>query len=205
MDIQLGYWRWKIYRWNEHPNPFRGRHDLAVEWLRRVSSSSMVMPELRALLERTGLGVATRRDDQQVLEEVAARLSSGEFQVCAESSHPFHTPEFKVVPPDAGAEAEEELAAMTEPPPAPASPPPMEEPEEAPVEQPAPAVSTAAAVADSPAPPPPAPAATTFSDTVNAAATAALMKKAAEEGIPFCEECERIKRKQSAAAAQSVN
>ena len=214
MDIQLGYWRWKIYRWNEHPNPFRGRHDLALEWLRRLSNNGMAMPELRSLLERAGLGVSNRPDDQHVLEEVAARLSSGEFQVCAESSHPFHSPEAKVVPPDASAAAVEALEAITQapPPPAATAAPAAASPAPSPLAQPA-QESTLSQNADPAAIAPtgfdgetPRTLVTaTFSDTVDAAAIAVLMKKAAEEGLPFCEECERAKRRQEAAARQGEN
>jgi len=55
MDIQLGYWRWRIYRWNEHPNPFLGRPDLALEWLRRFQDDGLAMSELRDLLDGTSL------------------------------------------------------------------------------------------------------------------------------------------------------
>jgi hypothetical protein len=175
MDIQHGYFRWKIYRWNDHPNPFRGRQDLALTWLRRFQSDRLVMTELRALIER-GRGSGYRlASDAQLLEEIAEGLSTGEFYVCAEASHPFHVAETEVVPPDPDSEA---LAAVEQAPaPAAAAPPP------APAEAPADAQ-------DAPTLPPEA----------DAEAIAQSLQQAAETGKPFCEECQKAKAAQAAPA-----
>ena len=170
MDIQLGYWRWKVYRWNEHPNPFRGRSDLALEWLRRFQNDRLVMSELRATLSAAGANAQFWPDDKRVLEEVAARLSSGEFHLCAEASYPFRTPEAKIMPPDPDAEAAAQI--MSAPP--------------------------AAAPAPAPAPEPEPPA--TLSQNADAAQIAEVLKQAAQRGTPFCEECAKAAAAKSAAA-----
>jgi hypothetical protein len=120
MQIEHGYWRWKIYRWDRHPNRFRGRADLALAWLQRFENDRRVMSELRHLLVESG-NAMPRATDRQVLEDIAQRLAAGELHVCAESSHPFHhdTTEVKIP-----AESEEEPAAGPSPAPAPAPPPP---------------------------------------------------------------------------------
>lgn len=160
MDIQLGYWRWKVYRWNEHPNPFRGRADLALEWLRRFQNDRLVMSELRATLAAAGATTQFSPDDKRVLEEVAARLSSGEFHVCAEASYPFRTPEAKIMPPDPDAETAAQIMSA---PPAPPSPAPAPAPE-----------------AEPPA---------TLPQNADAAQIAEALRQAAQQGTPFCEEC----------------
>lgn len=168
MDIQLGYWRWKIYRWNEHPNPFRGRSDLALEWLRRFQKDRLVMSELRAQLSRAGLDSQLwSADDNRVLQEVAVRLSSGEFQVCAESSHPFQTAVASVTPVDPEAQ---EAAEILNAPPAPA-PTPAPKPEPAP--------------------------APTLAESADAVMIAEVLKQAAQTGAPFCEECQKAKQAQA--------
>jgi hypothetical protein len=168
MDIQVGYWRWKIYRWNEHPNPFRGRSDLALEWLRRFQKDRMVMSELRAQLSRAGLDAQLgSADDNRVLQEVAVRLSSGEFQVCAESSHPFQTAVASVTPTDPEAEAAAEIL----------NAPPAPTPTPAPKPEPAPAP--------------------TLAGDADAAMIAEVLKQAAQTGAPFCEECQKAKQAQA--------
>src|SRR4051794_38231531 len=102
MQIHVGYTRWKIYRWNDHPNPFRGRNDLALQWVRSFENDRQALADLRSLL-----GTAALRgwSKQQVFEEVASKLSSGEFQVCAELGHPINQAEMVVVPADPAAAA----------------------------------------------------------------------------------------------------
>ena len=219
MDIQLGYWRWKIYRWNEHPNPFRGRSDLALEWLRRFQNNRMVMAELRDKLASAGANLPKWSDDGRVLQEVADRLSSGEFQVCAESSHPFQTAAAVVTPPDPEAEAAAQiLAAPREaPPPPPPAPAAESEPEPTLSSCADPAATAenlkqaagegvpfceecakaAAGQQIQPSPvPPPAPE-STLPGSADAAAIAQSLQNAASDGTPFCEECERARRAQA--------
>jgi hypothetical protein len=84
MDLKLDAWRWKIYRWNEHPNPFQGRPDLALEWLSKSSADSLTITQLRGLLNESGNNGLHARSDKAVLEEVARRLSTGELHLGAE-------------------------------------------------------------------------------------------------------------------------
>jgi hypothetical protein len=210
MDIQLGYWRWKIYRWNEHPNPFRGRSDLALEWLRRFQNDRMVMSELRATLTAAAGSNAQRwADDNRVLQEVAARLSSGEFYVCAESSYPINTPIAAVTPPDAA-------PVEVPPPPPPPSPAPKPPPEPEPSLSPDADAAQIAAVLQQaaqegtpfceecarlaaqaqPQPaklPPPPPPETTLPDAADPVAIAQSLQAAAQNGTPLCVECERLR------------
>jgi hypothetical protein len=175
MEIEHGYWRWKIFRWDRHPNPFRGRPDLAINWLRRFERDGRVMSELRQLLADSRDNTLRRPTDRQVIEDVARRLSSGELLVCAESSHPFHldVTEVKVAAPlPASKEALDEL--MQSPPPkAPAPPPPAPAP--APIEPTLPPNADETRIADA-------------------------LKEAAQKGTPFCEECQK-----APAAARSLS
>jgi hypothetical protein len=84
MDLKLDAWRWKIYRWNEHPNPFQGRPDLALEWLSKSGADSLTMTQLRGLLSDSGNHTVYSRDDKTVLDEIARRLSTGELHLGAE-------------------------------------------------------------------------------------------------------------------------
>lgn len=218
MDIQLGYWRWKVYRWNEHPNPFRGRSDLALEWLRRFQNDRLVMSELRATLAAAGANTQFWPDDKRVLEEVAARLSSGEFHVCAESSYPFHTPAAEVVPPDPDAETAAQVMSAPPAAPAPAPPPEVETqptlPQNADPAQIAEVLKQAAqkgtpfceecakaaqaaklnpAAELPPAPPPE----STLPPSVDPVAMAESLQTASEDGTAFCAECERLRQAQA--------
>ncbi|MGA2721381.1 MAG: hypothetical protein ABSG79_03105 [Bryobacteraceae bacterium] len=199
MDIQLGYWRWRIYRWNEHPNPFLGRPDLALEWLRRFQDDGLAMSELRDLLDGTSLQFPEHR---QLLEDVAARISSGELHVCAQASHPYPQEI-----PDVGLAEEAPMPEVpvrkATPPPPPLPPPESTLPENADAVRIATALQQAAEIgapfceecaklaqqkalaASLPASPPP--------PAIDNVAIAALMKQAAAEGRPFCEECERAR------------
>jgi len=174
MDVQLGYWRRKIYRWNEHPNPFQGRSDLALSWLRRFQSDRLVMSELRTLLDRAA-NPLSRSSDDAVLKEVAARLSSGEFHICTEYGHPIHMAVADVQPADPDAAAKEALE-NAPPARAPAPPPP----------------------APAPAPAP------TIPENADAAQIASVLTEAAQEGAPFCEVCEKAKAEEAAAAAAAA-
>ena len=63
-----------------------------------------------------------------------------------------------------------------------------------------------AAKPPAPAPPPPAPepAPLTFKKDANAVRQAATLIQAAEEGLPFCEECNRLAEEEAQADAASV-
>ena len=88
MDIQLGYWRWKLFRWNDHPNPYRNRSDLALHWLRQFQSNASTMAELQNLLGITVTGSYAPTDPQLILQQIADKMASGEIQVCAEICGP---------------------------------------------------------------------------------------------------------------------
>jgi diadenosine tetraphosphatase ApaH/serine/threonine PP2A family protein phosphatase len=179
MKAQLGYWRWKVYRWNEHANPFRDRYELALEWLRQHQNDRAFLEELRATLIRCGLVYLPLDDSRRILEEVARRLSTGELHLCGEFFDPFYSP--GAVPAPAEEQPIPARAAPVAPPPA--APPP------APAPAPAPAQQTTAST--SPA---------AVSSTTDAAATAQALKDAAQSGIPFCEECEKAKQAAKKAA-----
>jgi hypothetical protein len=206
MDIQLGYWRWKVYRWNEHPNPFRGRADLALEWLRRFRNDRLIMSELRATLSAAGVNGQRSSDDNHVLEEVAARLSSGEFYVCAESSYPFHTAAVDVTPadaPDTVVEPPPPAAPAPAPKPAPETEPEPTLPQDADPAAIAQALQQAAqtgtpfcaecekakALAKAHAPVEE----STLPDSADAEEIAESLQAASRTGTPFCAECEKAR------------
>lgn len=212
MDIQIGYWRRRIYHWHEHPNPFRGRVDLALNWLVPFRTNAFVMEELRALLSRGGASLFSL-DDQAVLSAVAERISTGELQVCGEFCGPLHAEAEVFVE-----ELESVPAISSPPPPAPPPPSPPEEDTFPPGLDPiaAAAVLTKAAEAGAPfceecekakAAPAPAPAplppASTFPEGVDTAAIAAALVQASAEGVPFCEECMRARLAQQRELAAS--
>jgi hypothetical protein len=154
MDIQLGYWRWKLFRWNEHPNPYRNRPDLALSWLTRFQNDPAVMSDLRNLLG------ASITDPQTILQQIAGKLSSGEIYVCMESCGPVS---LTAEATEAQEQVEPDLSQMR----AQSSPAP-------------------------PPAPPPAPE-STLGPATDAAATAQVLKDAARDGVPFCEECEKAR------------
>ena len=160
---QFGSWRWRIHRWNEHPNPFRGRADLALQWLRQFEGEAYLIDELRDLM---GPGALSRASDsRQILEETAHRLAAGELQLCGEYCGAYHSRSDFRFEETGGDEIE------TTPSPAPA-----------------PAVSSAA-TADAQSETPQEQAEAAVSPATDAETTAQAMKDAAEEGVPFCEEC----------------
>ena len=69
-----------------------------------------------------------------------------------------------------------------------------------PVPQPA-AAAPAASPRAAPAPAPAAPVETTFAPNLDVAAQVAVLVQAAQDGVPFCEECERAKRERAEATA----
>jgi len=163
---QFGSWRWRIHRWNEHPNPFRGRADLALQWLRQFEDEAYLLDELREILGPGALSRAT--DNRRILEEVAQRLASGELQLCGEYCGAYHSRTDYRFEETGGDEIE------TTPSSAPA---------------PTPAVSSAATAAATQSETPQETAEAAVSPGTDAEATAQAMKAAAKEGVPFCEEC----------------
>lgn len=156
---EFGLWRWTIHRWNEHPNPFLGRPDLALQWLRQYESEPLFLQELRRLIEAPAVFHVS---DAQVLKDAAEQLSAGRLQMCGEFCGHYRSPATDVK------FAEEEVIPPKAPPPAPApSPPPSQE----------------------------APAPAAFSSNTDEQAQADALKTAAENGTPFCEECEKAKPK----------
>jgi len=184
--------RWKIYRWNEQPNPFRGRNEAALKWVRELGQDRAAMTELRNLV---GAANGRRLTDVQVFEEVAARLTSGEFQVCADTGPLGQLADSTVVPaePAAATQTRAILDSLPPSPPKPKTDPPPKAPETppAPPEKPKPLSSDSA---DSP----------TMGDKTDAEKTAETLKKASEDGTPFCEECQKAKEEQEARKQQSA-
>jgi hypothetical protein len=156
MEIQLGYWRWKLFRWSDHPNPYRNSPDLALAWLTQFQSNSIIMQEFRDLLGPSLNGSYSSPDPQIVLKQIAEKLSTGEIQACAQPCGPV----ISNVMGSITEETEEDIAPLVKSKPAPApDPEPAPEPE------------------------------STLSPDCDPAATAQALKDAAEEGVPFCEEC----------------
>jgi hypothetical protein len=88
MDIQLGYWRWKLFRWNDHPNPYRNRSDLAFTWLSQFQGNALAMSELQNLLGHSVTGAYAPLDPKLLLQQIADKMASGEIQVCPEVCGP---------------------------------------------------------------------------------------------------------------------
>jgi hypothetical protein len=170
MDTQLGYWRWKFFRWNEHPNPYRNRPDLAQIWLNQFKDNSSAMAELQVLLNNSATGAYVTTDPSLVLQQMAEKMATGEIQVCVEVCGPVALKSVALIVPD---EVEPELSRLT------ATPAP----------------------APSPAPEPPQE--STFGPNNDPVCQAQSLKKAAEEGAPFCEECEKAAQAQRKQANQA--
>lgn len=161
MDTQLGYWRWKLFRWNEYPNLYRNRPEDALNWLRQYQTDAMVMAELTDLLRNSTTGGYIPTDPQLILQQLAEKMSSGEILLAVELCGPA-----SVMAWEGAGDQEVDIAAMTsaaEPAPASDSPP------------------TTSDADDSPEP--------TLAGTTDPAAMAQALKDAAEKGAPFCEEC----------------
>jgi hypothetical protein len=161
MDTQLGYWRWKFFRWNEHPNPYRNRPDLAQIWLNQFKDNSSAMAELQVLLNSSATSAYVTTDPLLVLQQVAEKMATGEIQVCAEVCGPVALKSVALIVPD---EVEPELSRVpSSPAPAPSPEPPQE---------------------------------STFGPNNDPECQAQSLRKAAEEGAPFCEECEKAAQAQ---------
>jgi hypothetical protein len=158
MDTQLGYWRWKFFRWNEHPNPYRNRSDLALIWLNQFQGNPSAMAELQLLLNNSATSAYITTDPVMVLQQVAEKMASGEIQVCAEVCGPVALKSVALMLPD---EVEGELSRM----------------------------QGTSAPAPSPAPEPAEE--STLGPNIDPECQAQALKDAAEDGSPFCEECEK--------------
>jgi len=172
MDTQLGYWRWKLFRWNDHPNPYRNRPDDALNWLRQFQTNAMAMAEFTDLLRNSVTGGYAPSDPQIVLQQLADKMSTGEILLSVELCGPSTLMAW-----GGDGESEPDLSEADQPSPAPApdAPPP--------------------AAAEDEAPEP------TLSGTTDAAAMAQALKDAAEKGAPFCEECAKAAAEQQASPA----
>jgi hypothetical protein len=166
MDTQLGYWRWKLFRWNEHPNPYRNRADLAFTWLSQFQANAAAMQEIQNLLRASVTGAYPPTDPKLILEQVAEKMSTGEIQVCAEICGPVALNNSAGFP--AGETDELPIPVANAPAPAPPAPEPQEQP--------------------------------TLGPDSDAQAQAQVLKNAAEDGVPFCEECAK-----KAAAAEAAS
>jgi hypothetical protein len=158
MDTQLGYWRWKLFRWNDHPNPYRNRSDLALTWLSQFQNNPSAMSELQNLLRASATGTYAPTDQVQILQQIADKMASGEIQACVELCGPVA---LTSVTGSGEQEAEPDISQLRP------TPPPAA------------------------APPPPAPVESTLGPNNDPVAQAQALKAAAENGVPFCEECQK--------------
>ena len=83
---KLSVWRWKVNRRPEQINPFLGRYDMALAWLREASADAQFESDLRQLLMDSGLSTASAKTGLGLLEEVARQLSTGELHLAPEFS-----------------------------------------------------------------------------------------------------------------------
>jgi hypothetical protein len=224
MDTQLGYWRWKLFRWNDHPNPYRNRSDLAFTWLSQFQGNASAMAELQNLLGHSATGGYAPIDPVLLLQQIADKMASGEIQACVEVCGPV------VLQAVAGSGAEEvvpdiaQLRQAAAPAPAPLTEPP-EEPTLAPdndaaaqaqalkdaakkgapfCEECAKASQAKITVTPSPATtsaPAPAEPPSTLGPDNDAPAQAQALREAAETGAPFCAECEKAREEMQAKSA----
>jgi len=158
---QFGLWRWTIHRWNEHPNPFAGRPDLALLWLRQFESDGLFVQELRRLMGSQALLPA---EDARLLQDAADQLSAGTLQICGEFCGHYRT---------AGTETKFTEADDDAIPPKSTAP------------APAPATSNEETPQEA--------AAAAFAPNTDDQTTAQVLKEAAQNGTPFCEECAKPK------------
>jgi hypothetical protein len=233
MDTQLGYWRWKLFRWNDHPNPYRNRADLAFTWLSQFQGNASAMADLQNLLGHSATGGYAPIEPGQLLQQIADKMASGEIQACVEVCGPVV---LQAVAGTGSAEVEPDIAQLTSSA-APATALVTDPPEEPTLAPDTDAIAQAQALKDAaqvgrpfceecakasqaritvappstpsaapdaaPGPPEPAP---TFNADNDAPAQAQALKEAAETGAPFCAECEKAKKEmQAQAAAVSAN
>jgi hypothetical protein len=161
MEIQLGYWRWRLFRWNEHPNPYLDRPDLALTWLRQFQNDAAFIDELRDLMRSPGGAVYGPADTEVILRGVADQMASGAILPCIDLCGPTKLATAMGLPGDTDDPDLSELQSQPSPPaPAPPSDPP----------------------ADPPA---------TLDPATDPEAQAQAMKDAAETGSPLVEECQK--------------
>jgi hypothetical protein len=173
MDTQLGYWRWKLFRWNDHPNPYRNRPDDALNWLRQYQTNAIAMAEFTDLLRNSVTGGYISGDPQLILRQLADKMSTGEIQVCVELCGPSTLMAWS-----GDGEAEPDLTDADE----------SSSPAAAPASDSPPPAAASADDDESPEP--------TLAGTTDPAAMAQALKDAAEKGTPFCEECAKAAAEQ---------
>lgn len=169
METQLGYWRWKLFRWNEHPNPYRNRSDLALTWLNQFQHNASAMAELQQILNTSTTNGYIPTDPRLILEQVAEKMATGEIQVCVEVTGPVALKSVALIIAD---EVEPDLLRLK------------------------------SAASPAPAPPPSDPTEeSTLGPNNDPVCQAQALKDAAEDGAPFCEECEKAAQKKVKAVA----
>jgi hypothetical protein len=217
MDTQLGYWRWKLFRWNDHPNPYRNRPDLAFTWLSQFQGNHTAMAELQNLLGHSATGGYASIEPLTILQQLADKMASGEIQACVEVCGPV------ILQAVAGEGTEEvvpdiaQLRQAATPAPAPVTDPPdqptlapgndavaqaqvlqdaaqkgtpfCEECTKAPLTRIAPPQRTTPAPVEPPS---------TLGPDNDAPAQAQALREAAETGAPFCAECEKARQEMQA-------
>jgi hypothetical protein len=171
MDIQLGYWRWRLFRWNDHPNPYRNRPDDALNWLRQYQSDAVAMAEFTDLLRNSVTGGYAPSDPHLVMQQLAEKMSTGEILVCVDLCGPT-----TVVAYEEADDSAKDIAALVQT----ASP--------AAASQAVPPVLDDLEIESEP----------TLSGNTDSVAMAQALKDAAESGAPFCEECAKAAARQAA-------
>jgi septal ring-binding cell division protein DamX len=161
MDTQLGYWRWKLFRWNDRPNPYRNQPDLAHTWLSQFHNNASAMADLQTLLGNSATGAySTPVDQAQLLRLIADKMATGEIIAAVELCGPVALMNVT------GAGQEEVEPDLSQ-------------------------LQSSSKPAPAPAPAPAAAAESTLSPDNDTAAQVAVLKAAAAQGVPFCEECEK--------------
>jgi hypothetical protein len=219
MDTQLGYWRWKLFRWNDHPNPYRNRPDLAFTWLSQFQGNATAMAELQNLLGQSSTGAYASIETGAVLQQIADKMASGEIQACVEVCGPVV---LQAVAGEGSAEVVPDIALLRQsatPAPAPVTEPP-DEPTLAPDNDAAAQAQTLKdaaqkgtplceectkaplpRMAPSPRTPPPVEPPSTLGPDNDAPAQAQALREAAQTGAPFCAECEKARQEMLANSA----
>ncbi len=149
----------------------------ARNFLHRFTFDAAVLAVFRGVLaEELSPAQVMHLNDQALLSQVAQRLVTGGLKILCRNRQVFKKSGAKVTggPTPRQAEAARKAEQPAQPAPTPAPPPPEAE------ESPPPAAADASA----------------------ALAQAATLKKAAEEGEPFCEECEKARQQQAQENAQ---
>jgi hypothetical protein len=222
MDTQLGYWRWKLFRWNDHPNLYRNRPDLAFTWLSQFQGNATAMAELQNLLGQSATGGYAPIDPTLLLQQIADKMASGEIQACVEVCGPVV---LQAVAGDGTEEVVPDIAQLRQaatPAPAPVTEPPEESTLPADCDPAAQAqalqdaaqkgtpfceecakatqarITVTPTTATTPAPVDPP---STLGPNNDAPAQAQALREAAETGAPFCAECEKARQEMQANSA----